>query len=731
MSKAKAKGKKKNIAQKSVGKKWLIGVCFALLVLIIGIGTFIGFRVWQKPKAHEHVYTNGVCNICKELCAHEEYKDGVCTVCGIACVHEYEEGTHTCKICGGIGPHTYAEGTCTVCGEKCEHEKYENGMCAECGTACKHEYAEGSHECKICGYISAHTYAEGEHDCSICGKAVNHFYEAGGHKCVACGEVSAHEYEEGRHECKICGEVSAHEWEKGVCQICQEQCMHENENDVCKICGMSLAQFTVTFNTNGGPEIESVTVTDRFAVAQPDDPVWEDHRFDGWFTDESCTSAYDFDTEVSGNLTLYAKWITIIYFNVTLNLNGGEIILNGETSQESKVPVRVESGLLLQLGADPTRAGYEFKGWFTNSKCTTPFDAENPITKNINLYSLWSVQYLRVEYNPDEAPTNIRTTSVRYGQVAPEYSVTFEGHTFCGWYTREVADETTEPNEDQYIKHVEGVAYLCTKFDFKTPITKNLTLYARWHFYAEGSHVCQNCGEIGDHTFENSVCTVCGICEKHDYTEGVCTRCEAHELRYLGVTEINDFTAAYSEMLKASAKAGETVTYNFGDALTVKKADGVILKLTVTSVSAERFNSEQGYGEQIDMTQSENSWSFTVPAESGTINVMLNGTVEQILPEGYHTIAYDIDYSSLGATELGGYFFFKGPNYAKEGEIVMARIHWTTNEGGVGTMPTINRAEYAYESSGISSDRYTIVETYSIVLFFKVTGDAKIKIAIS
>ena len=46
------------------------------------------------------------------------------------------------------------------------------------------------------------------------------------------------------------------------------------------------------------------------AVEKPEDPTREGYLFDGWFTDESCTEAFDFETTKPENdATLYAKWI--------------------------------------------------------------------------------------------------------------------------------------------------------------------------------------------------------------------------------------------------------------------------------------------------------------------------------------------------------------------------------------------------------------------------------------
>ncbi len=64
----------------------------------------------------------------------------------------------------------------------------------------------------------------------------------------------------------------------------------------------------VTFNTNGGSSVASVVVVDGQTLAEPQAPVWEGHTFQGWYTDEGCTKAYDFKSVVTSDLTLFAKW---------------------------------------------------------------------------------------------------------------------------------------------------------------------------------------------------------------------------------------------------------------------------------------------------------------------------------------------------------------------------------------------------------------------------------------
>lgn len=71
----------------------------------------------------------------------------------------------------------------------------------------------------------------------------------------------------------------------------------------------TIAEYTVTFDTNGGSEVESQPVAKGSKVQRPLPPTKDGFVFDNWYTDIALTQVYDFDTQVTGNLTLYANWI--------------------------------------------------------------------------------------------------------------------------------------------------------------------------------------------------------------------------------------------------------------------------------------------------------------------------------------------------------------------------------------------------------------------------------------
>lgn len=68
--------------------------------------------------------------------------------------------------------------------------------------------------------------------------------------------------------------------------------------------------YTVRF-LDGDTELASVTVREGDKAAPPEAPVKEGHRFDGWHTDAAGTKPFDFETAVTADLTLYAKWTAV------------------------------------------------------------------------------------------------------------------------------------------------------------------------------------------------------------------------------------------------------------------------------------------------------------------------------------------------------------------------------------------------------------------------------------
>ncbi len=68
--------------------------------------------------------------------------------------------------------------------------------------------------------------------------------------------------------------------------------------------------YSVTFNANGGTgTVDTQTVRTGFKASVPTQQLTRSgYTFAGWYTDVNGARKYDFETAVTGNVTLYAKW---------------------------------------------------------------------------------------------------------------------------------------------------------------------------------------------------------------------------------------------------------------------------------------------------------------------------------------------------------------------------------------------------------------------------------------
>ena len=207
--------------------------------------------------------------------------------------------------------------------------------------------------------------------------------------------------------------------------------------------------WTVTFDSNGHGAAPAVqTVEEGENAVKPADPTAEGYSFQGWYTTAECSTTFDFSTPITGDTTVYAKWVKkpIVSFNT-----------NGHGAAPASQTVELNGKAAKP--ADPTAEGYVFRGWYTTAECTTEFDFNTPITADTTLYAKWDEIYT-VTFNVGGHGTAPAAQKVENGGKAtkPE-NPTAKGWRFDGWYTDEK----------------------CTaRYDFDKAVTANTTLYAKW-----------------------------------------------------------------------------------------------------------------------------------------------------------------------------------------------------------------------------------------------------------
>ena len=211
-------------------------------------------------------------------------------------------------------------------------------------------------------------------------------------------------------------------------------------------------EYTVTFNAYGGfPMPDEQHVKSGEKAVLPAEPTLKGHTFAFWYLgdDEENATAYDFDTPVTGDITLTAKW-NINKYTVTFNSYGGTPV---PPAQE------VEYGLTATKPDAPTLKGYTFAFWYLgeDEENATAYDFNTPVTENITLTAKWNINKYTVTFNSYGGTPVPPAQEVEYGLTATEPAAPEKtGYTFDGWY---LGDE---------------------KYDFSDAVEQNITLYANW-----------------------------------------------------------------------------------------------------------------------------------------------------------------------------------------------------------------------------------------------------------
>lgn len=108
-----------------------------------------------------------------------------------------------------------------------------------------------------------------------------------------------------------------------------------------KICIMGTPE--ITFESNGGSEVQQQTVKVGNKIVQPSDPLKDGYVFSGWYKESSLLNRYDFSQTVSQHMTLYAKW-TAQGSSGTDDGNDGDGGDNGNDNDGKKTESSDDSG---------------------------------------------------------------------------------------------------------------------------------------------------------------------------------------------------------------------------------------------------------------------------------------------------------------------------------------------------------------------------------------------------
>lgn len=194
------------------------------------------------------------------------------------------------------------------------------------------------------------------------------------------------------------------------------------------------------------------------------------YTFNGWNT-KSDGNGDSYANKADGSMltttsgktvTLYAQWKKKKY-TITYKLNGGK----NNSSNPSKYYITTSTITL----KNPTRSGYTFKGWYSDSKFKTKVTKiKKGSTGNVTLYAKWQGISYKVKFNGNGSTSgSMKAVTMTYGSGKKLTANAFKkkGYTFVGWNTKAKGNGTDYSNKADGSK--------LTKTSGKT-----VTLYAQW-----------------------------------------------------------------------------------------------------------------------------------------------------------------------------------------------------------------------------------------------------------
>lgn len=197
------------------------------------------------------------------------------------------------------------------------------------------------------------------------------------------------------------------------------------DRDVTYIASWKINQYTISFNTDGGSEIASITQDYNTEVNFNEIPVKKGYTFTGW--DKAVP-----DVMPAGNIVITAQWKKDIY-TISYNLDGGKAD-NPETYEVDTSVITLKR---------PQRTGYTFTGWSGTGIDGTAMDPviTTGSTGNRSYTANWKENSYVIRFIPygDGTTGSMQDMQLMYTDKAALSANQFKrtGYTFAGWTKRQ------------------------------------------------------------------------------------------------------------------------------------------------------------------------------------------------------------------------------------------------------------------------------------------------------
>ena len=207
------------------------------------------------------------------------------------------------------------------------------------------------------------------------------------------------------------------------------------------VIGENFSNHKVTFDSDGGTVVTEQILKNGEKATKPADPTKDNSEFIDWQLDGV---AYNFDNVVTKNITLKANWKEIVRYTIKVTMDGNEYTAD----------IKEGDSITLEALNIPNKDGYDIKFYDETGE---EYDITKQPTANLTLTAKYvEMKTYTVKFNSNGG-SKVDDVKVTEGKTIEEPTSTRDGYVLDGWYIGE------------------------EKFDFTTPITKDITLKARWN----------------------------------------------------------------------------------------------------------------------------------------------------------------------------------------------------------------------------------------------------------
>ena len=215
-------------------------------------------------------------------------------------------------------------------------------------------------------------------------------------------------------------------------------------------------KHTVTFDSDGGSEVQSQQISDGKKALEPDAPAKTGYTFGGWYVKSSEWKFLAYT--VTESVTLKAKWLANEYV-IKFNPDGGSDIAD--------VTVRYNEDYVLPT---PVRENYVFLGW---KEGETAYEQSGnwQKTSGAELTAQWVIAKSTITFEANNGSI-VSPMTINYGEDYTLPVITRENFAFVGWFIGE------------------------QKFESGTLLTGDITLSAKWKSVTDTFSYTEANGEV-------------------------------------------------------------------------------------------------------------------------------------------------------------------------------------------------------------------------------------------